>query len=510
MAKERSIGDGNRGSTNDAVLQTDIDGSEGGLSHAEAPHGAPVSAAPVSLSDDDVMSIESSYPPPSDPAYELASLVARSFHPGELSHTSETAASSTAALPTVASDDGTAPFRLLRSKPPDPMAGRQPPPRRDRAKPPRPLGREERERREQERDQKQEQKEPVPEPGTPEPGTPKPGTPEPGTPEPGTPKPRAPKPSAGATTAEIQPMGISAMAGTPAERGPEAAPKSRRRLDRGAASHATPIRSVDAVTPEHAPANEGQPVRPAMPVTAPRQQQVATNASIGETMPAAPAPRWGRDAFMVMMGLLLSLGVQQLLGPTTQDPVSAERDPAPLPTALAQAHEATPPATPEPRAPDAMVSSQPKTLSDPRARPPSRTQRKQANRTKASQDQARSEPRVNVDTVPEPPAEPEVEPTPEPPAKADPAEAPAFNRSAARSALAGASGAASGCGKGEITGVAQVSVTFARSGRVTSANVSGSLAGTPAGSCVARAMRVARVPPYSGDMVTVTKRVPVR
>ncbi len=61
------------------------------------------------------------------------------------------------------------------------------------------------------------------------------------------------------------------------------------------------------------------------------------------------------------------------------------------------------------------------------------------------------------------------------------------------------------------SGVARVIVTFAPSGRVTSATVNGPpFAGTTTGGCVARFLRSATVPPFSGDHVTVAKTVVVR
>jgi hypothetical protein len=87
-----------------------------------------------------------------------------------------------------------------------------------------------------------------------------------------------------------------------------------------------------------------------------------------------------------------------------------------------------------------------------------------------------------------------------------------FDRSAAASALGAAAGIASGCRKpGDPTGVAVVHVTFANSGRATRALVEGPpFAGTPTGGCIADALRSAKVPPYGGDRVTVTKRVVIQ
>lgn len=99
-----------------------------------------------------------------------------------------------------------------------------------------------------------------------------------------------------------------------------------------------------------------------------------------------------------------------------------------------------------------------------------------------------------------------------PAATADPSGAPPFDANAARSALASAAGAASGCKQeGEPSGTATVVVTFAPSGRVTSANISGPpFAGTKTGGCIAAAMRGAKVPAFSGDHVTVSKTVTIQ
>jgi hypothetical protein len=82
-----------------------------------------------------------------------------------------------------------------------------------------------------------------------------------------------------------------------------------------------------------------------------------------------------------------------------------------------------------------------------------------------------------------------------------------FSRSAAVSALNSAAGAASGCKKADgPTGRGRVSVTFAPSGRVTTAVVNGPpFAGTSVGGCVAAAFRRASVPPFDGSPVTVHK-----
>jgi hypothetical protein len=82
-----------------------------------------------------------------------------------------------------------------------------------------------------------------------------------------------------------------------------------------------------------------------------------------------------------------------------------------------------------------------------------------------------------------------------------------FSRSAAISALGSAAGAVGGCKKPDgPTGRGRVSVTFAPSGRVTTAVVSGGpFAGTSVGGCVAATFRRVSVPPFVGSPVTVHK-----
>lgn len=86
-----------------------------------------------------------------------------------------------------------------------------------------------------------------------------------------------------------------------------------------------------------------------------------------------------------------------------------------------------------------------------------------------------------------------------------------FNRAAASSALNSAAGAARGCKKADgPTGTAKVKVTFAPSGNVTTSQVQGApFAGTPVGGCIAAAFRGAKVPPFEGSPVSVSKSVTI-
>jgi hypothetical protein len=96
---------------------------------------------------------------------------------------------------------------------------------------------------------------------------------------------------------------------------------------------------------------------------------------------------------------------------------------------------------------------------------------------------------------------------PEKPAEeAAPSDAPPFDKNAAIAALSAAAGSAQTCKTPDgPSGSGKVSITFMPSGRATNTQVSGDLAGTAAGGCVARLFRAAKVPPFSGDPVTVSK-----
>ena len=82
-----------------------------------------------------------------------------------------------------------------------------------------------------------------------------------------------------------------------------------------------------------------------------------------------------------------------------------------------------------------------------------------------------------------------------------------FSVSAAQVALTQAATNAGSCAKpGGPTGSGKVQVTFATSGRVTTANVAAPpFSGTPVGGCVAGVFRKARIPAFSGNPVTVSK-----
>ena len=77
--------------------------------------------------------------------------------------------------------------------------------------------------------------------------------------------------------------------------------------------------------------------------------------------------------------------------------------------------------------------------------------------------------------------------------------------------VAAMAASAAGCGDGSQSGSARVAITFAPTGRATSAVIQGgAFAGTRAGSCIANIMRQAKVPAFKGRHVTVNKTVRIR
>jgi hypothetical protein len=96
--------------------------------------------------------------------------------------------------------------------------------------------------------------------------------------------------------------------------------------------------------------------------------------------------------------------------------------------------------------------------------------------------------------------------TPAPPDVASAPEGTPFDTAAASAAITAAFGRAAACrGPNDPTGSVTATLTYAPSGRVTTATVSGVFAGTPVGGCIASALRGARVPAFSGERLTVRR-----
>jgi predicted Zn finger-like uncharacterized protein len=197
------------------------------------------------------------------------------------------------------------------------------------------------------------------------------------------------------------------------------------------------------------------------------------------------------------IGAAIAVLVPKLLSPPPPPPpVATEKpvEPAPKPTETATA-AATETAAPTGEAsaapPPTGVANTPKPETAPR--PPSGGGR----------------------TEPTPPAAPASKPEDTKPASLGDAMAEGtttpFDQNAAKSALVTAANGAAGCKQeGGPTGTGRALVTFAPSGRVTKAEITGDFAGTSVGGCVARLFRAARVPKFGGDPTTVSKNFTIQ
>jgi predicted Zn finger-like uncharacterized protein len=209
----------------------------------------------------------------------------------------------------------------------------------------------------------------------------------------------------------------------------------------------------------------------------------------------------------------------------TPAPKPVAPDPAPMPPAAAAP---APPAPPSPVEPTATPKSSPTP-----AAPPTHVAAAERSTPKTAAEPARDktadfETALRANNAPDPKrsapssegptaekvvlAEDNSSPS-DPQSKADPAPAPAipagpsFDTAAAKSALEAAAANALSCKSADgPTGKGKVQVTFSPSGHASAANVvGGDFAGTSVASCVARLFRMAQVPPFSGDAVTVSK-----
>jgi predicted Zn finger-like uncharacterized protein len=218
--------------------------------------------------------------------------------------------------------------------------------------------------------------------------------------------------------------------------------------------------------------------------------------------PAAPGQRRSGLAAPVLLALAIAAGF--LIWKRSGGP------PDPLPQAEQAVTAAPPAATPAEPVPVAPLAS----VAAPAPAAEELTFETMPTKTAAPRDKPADV--AAPAAVPTPEAKPEVtgstvqEAPQAPPPSGEPAGP--FDRAAAATALTAGAAQASACRKdGDPSGVASVVITFAPSGRVTSANISGPpFAGTPTGGCIAAALRKARVPAFEGDRVTVSKTIVIQ
>lgn len=282
------------------------------------------------------------------------------------------------------------------------------------------------------------------------------------------------------------------------------------------------------------PASLDRPAPSSRPADSPRERKNVVAPATKSVPPPAPQKRSGLAA-PVLLALAAVAGflIWKRSAPPSSATVASEQapkvtaaaEPAPQPAAVTPVaapptSEATPPTalagvTATPPADDVTFETTPtKAAAAPAAahdKPATVAPTTESSPPSGSKPAEPAKAPVAAAPKEEPaPAVVKEEPKPEPSPPAEPAGP--FDRAAAAAALTSAAGQASACRKdGDPSGVASVVITFAPSGRVTSANVSGPpFAGTPTGGCIAAALRKARVPPFDGDRVTVSKTITIQ
>jgi predicted Zn finger-like uncharacterized protein len=243
------------------------------------------------------------------------------------------------------------------------------------------------------------------------------------------------------------------------------------------------------------------------PVAAPAIAPVIGVGAGPVMMPGAAPPKKGSLGLIlgIVAGLVVVGGVGAFFAlkgnPTPPPPVTNERGA----TTVAEAPSAAPSATPVDTGAVAVPTPTPVDTGATPTTPPTPSGAALAVTAK---------PTATVAPTGKPGDKPPPEKTTAPTATQAPTAAPdpggggkEFDRAAAMSALSKAAGAAKSCKKDDgPTGSGKVKVTFAPSGNVTSATVEGPpFAGTAVGGCVAAAFRGARVPPFDGTPISVSK-----
>jgi predicted Zn finger-like uncharacterized protein len=239
---------------------------------------------------------------------------------------------------------------------------------------------------------------------------------------------------------------------------------------------------------------------------------------------AAPARQRSSLAGPLLVALAAAAGFliwKRAAAPQASEPVARAEQATPREAAPAAVPPAVAPTVPpvEPAAVAVNSTAEPTeelTFETAKATPAAAPVGRPSSPSERSAPAARPQPEARPQDAKVEPAAPAAkdEPKPEPAPAREPAAEPSgpFDRSAATASLTSSAAQASACRKeGDPSGVASVIVTFAPSGRVTSANISGPpFAGTATGGCIAAALRKARVPAFEGDRVTVSKTVVIQ
>jgi predicted Zn finger-like uncharacterized protein len=306
------------------------------------------------------------------------------------------------------------------------------------------------------------------------------------------------------------PQAVAASKGPPGRKGPPTAPKKKLEdLMSGAAANA-PLITNAGPSPLMMSSNQALLTAPAPPPPKPAPKPVepeiqAAKAPVQATavVPSTPTAEKKNKKGLLIGAAVAAIAViagiaVAVTGGGDKDKASAEAsasaapsvavavEPKPEPPKPAE----PPPAETKPAEPVASASAAPTTAPVAVATGPSTP-----TTTKTATGDTKKATDTKKDAKKDEPSTP------------TPAAAGAFSKDAAIQALNVAASQASSCKKPDgPTGTGKVQVTFAPSGRATTAViVGGSFGGTPVGGCVSNVFKRARVPAFSGDPVTVSK-----
>ncbi len=231
----------------------------------------------------------------------------------------------------------------------------------------------------------------------------------------------------------------------------------------------------------------------------------------------APPKRRTGTLLLLSAAIALTLGAGAFAlfrSPAAAPPPAAAAPPpaTPAPPPAPVAAPATPAELAAPAEPEGATASAPAAAAPKVARAAARA----SDAPKASRKKAEDDTEASEETAAEPaaaaePAEAAPEkPTPDELAGNSEIADPPFDRAAASQALGDAASNAASCkSPSGPTGAGQATVTFSATGKVTAVSLSSEFAGTSAASCIQKIFKAAKVPAFSGDAVTVSKRFSV-
>jgi predicted Zn finger-like uncharacterized protein len=301
---------------------------------------------------------------------------------------------------------------------------------------------------------------------------------------------------AGITAAPVQ---TQAKAGP----GKKAPATPRKKLEDLMAEPAAPLTAMGpAPSPLLLSANQSLLTAPAPPPPPkPKEPELVSVAPAAMTAEAMAFAKEKEKTKRMVIGLVAAI---VLVGAVAGIAIAMTKKPAPAPVASAAPVPSAPVAVATPEPPKPVATEEPKAAESAAA----------AGSAAPAGQKATAVAQLGTKTgtgtaakATDPKTDPKKEAKKEEPATPTSSGVASFNTAAASQALSVAAAQTSICKKPDgPTGQGKVQVTFAPSGRATTANiVSGPFGGTAVGGCVSGVFKRAKVPPFTGDPVTVSK-----